>query len=354
MSTTAEVPSHTPSRPREPVIGVLGAIGDTPLVGLRRYLPRPDIEVWAKLESTNPGGSAKDRPATRMLEDAIERGLITAATTVVESSSGNMGIGLAQACRYHGIGLICVVDSRTHETSVRTMRALGADVRVVRAPDGQPVNLLAARLELVAQLVADTPNSFWPNQYASQSNAAAHASGTMREIDEALAGELDYVFVATSTTGTLRGCSNYLRAHARPTRIVAVDAIGSALFGGAPGRRLLPGFGAGVETSLSVGVEFDRLERVSDLDCVVGCRRLADREAILAGASSGGVVIALERLAETMAPGTSCAEILPDGGTGYLDTVYDDAWVEDALGCGPDALAEFVAGEILAPPCSAA
>jgi cysteine synthase A len=326
------------------VIGILGAVGDTPLVGLRRYLRRPDIDVWAKLEAANPGGSAKDRPAARMLEDALERGLITAATTVVESSSGNMGIGLAQACRYHGIGLICVVDSRTHESSVRTMRALGADVRVVRAPDSQPVNLLAARLELVARLVADTPDSFWPNQYASQSNAAAHASGTMREIDEALAGELDYVFVATSTTGTLRGCSDYLRAHARPTRLVAVDAVGSALFGGAPAPRLLPGFGAGVPTRLSVGVEFDRLERVSDLDCVVGCRRLAQREAILSGASSGGVAIALERLAETMAPGTSCAVILPDRGTGYLETVYDDAWVAEALGCPSDALAGLVAG----------
>ncbi|HEY5198918.1 MAG TPA: 2,3-diaminopropionate biosynthesis protein SbnA [Solirubrobacteraceae bacterium] len=352
MSTMAEVPSHAFHHPRDPVVGVLGAIGDTPLVGLRRYLLRPDIDVWAKLEAANPGGSAKDRPAARMLEAALEQGLINAETTVIESSSGNMGIGLAQACRYHGIGLICVVDVRAHETSLRTMRALGADVRVVSPSAADAGNLLAARLRLVAELIARTPNAFWPNQYANQANAAAHASGTMREIDEALGGAVDYVFVATSTTGTLRGCCDYVREHARTTKVVAVDSAGSALFGGCPGPRLLPGFGAGVETQLSVGVEFDRLERVSDLDCVVGCRRLAQREAILAGASSGGVVIVLERMADEMAPGTSCAVILPDRGTGYLETVYDDAWVTRTLGCKPDTLAGLVDGGLLESTCS--
>ena len=352
MSTAAEVPSHRMSHPREPVVGVLGAIGDTPLVGLRRYVLRPDIEVWAKLEAANPGGSAKDRPAARMLEDALEDGLITAETTVIESSSGNMGIGLAQVCRYHAIRLICVVDSRSHETSLRTMQALGADVRVVSPAEAEDGNLLAARLRLVARLVAETPNSFWPNQYANRSNAAAHAGGTMREIDEALHGELDYVFIATSTTGTLRGCCDYLREHARSTKVVAVDAVGSALFGGNPGPRVLPGFGAGVETQLSLGVGFDRLERVSDLDCVVGCRRLADREAILAGASSGGVVMALERVADELHPGTSCAVILPDGGSGYLKTVYDDAWVSGTLGCEPGALAGLVGGRMLTSTCT--
>jgi N-(2-amino-2-carboxyethyl)-L-glutamate synthase len=354
MSTAAEVPSHTTQNPRDPVVGVLGAIGDTPLVGLRRYLLRPDIDVWAKLEAANPGGSAKDRPAARMLEDALEHGLITADTTVIESSSGNMGIGLAQACRYHGIRLICVVDVRAHQTAVRTMRALGADVRVVSPTAADSGNLLAARLRLVADLVADTPHAFWPNQYANQSNAAAHAAGTMREIDEALDGSLDYVFVATSTTGTLRGCCEYLHEHGRLTRVVAVDSAGSALFGGSSGPRLLPGFGAGVETQLSVGLDFDRLERVSDLDCVVGCRRLVHREAILAGASSGGVMVALERLADEMAPGTSCAVILPDGGAGYLETVYDDSWVTESLACDPDALAGLIRGEMLAPSCLAA
>jgi cysteine synthase A len=222
------------------------------------------------------------------------------------------------------------------------MRALGADVRVITQPDPETGDLLVARMHAVHRLLEETPGSFWPDQYANESNPAAHAAGTMREIDEALEGDLDYLFVATSTTGTLRGCGDYLREHGRGTRLVAVDSTGSALFGGVRDRRLLPGFGAGVETGLSTGAEFDQLMRVSDLDCVVGCRRLAEREAILAGASSGGVAYALEAAAAEMAPGSRCAAIFPDGGTGYLETVYDDGWVERELGCDPARLAERI------------
>ncbi|HET6172749.1 MAG TPA: 2,3-diaminopropionate biosynthesis protein SbnA [Gaiellales bacterium] len=331
--------------------GILGAIGDTPLVALRRYLLRPDVDVWAKLESANPGGSAKDRPAARMIRDAVASGQIDLGTTVVESSSGNMGIGLAQACRYHGLRLIVVVDARAQRASVQAMRALGADVRVVTRPDPETGDLLVARLNAVRRLLAELPNCFWPDQYANESNPAAHAAGTMREIDEALEGALDYLFVATSTTGTLGGCADYLREHGRATRLVAVDSTGSALFGGRRDRRVIPGFGAGVETSLSAAADYDELMRVSDLDCVVGCRRLAEREAVLAGGSSGGVAFALESAAAQMAPGSRCAVIFPDGGSGYLDTVYDDAWVESELGCSPARLAARIAeGEHLSLP----
>jgi 2,3-diaminopropionate biosynthesis protein SbnA len=328
---------------RAPFDGVLDAIGDTPLIALRRVLERRDVDLWAKLEAANPGGSAKDRPAAGMLRDALERGLIGPGSTVVESSSGNLGVGLAQACRYHGLRLICVVDARAHETNVRTMRALGADVRVVTRPDPETGDLLVARLKLVADLLASTPGAFWPNQYANAANPAAHAAGTMREIDEALDGEVDVLFVATSTTGTLRGCCDYLREHDRATRVVAVDARGSVLFGGTHGVRRLPGFGAGVETTLSLEARFDTLVRVSDLDCVVGCRRLVEREAILAGASSGGVLHAVEAVSASLPSGARCAAILPDGGAGYLETVYDDCWVERELGCRPRRLAALVA-----------
>jgi 2,3-diaminopropionate biosynthesis protein SbnA len=338
-------PDTTPDviRPRAPVEGVLGAIGDTPLVALRRLSERQDVEVWAKLEASNPGGSTKDRPATSMLRDAFERGLIGPGSTIVESSSGNLGVGLAQACRYYGLRLICVVDDRAHDTNVLTMRALGADVRVVTQPDPETGDLLVARLKLVADLLATMPGAFWPNQYANEANPAAHSGGTMREIDEALDGDIDFMFIATSTTGTLRGCCDYLRANERLTRVVAVDATGSALFGGTPAARRLPGFGAGVETTLSHEAWFDTLVRVRDLDCVVGCRRLVEREAILAGASSGGVAFAFARLAATMPSGSRCAAIFPDGGAGYLGTVYDDNWVERELNCSPHELAALVA-----------
>jgi cysteine synthase A len=327
---------------RRPVNGVLEAIGDTPLVALTRFLGTARIHVWAKLESANPGGSIKDRPAARMVLDAVQDGRIGPGTTVVESTSGNMGVGLAQACLYHGLGLICVVDSRAHEPNLRTLRALGAEVRVVSRPDPATGDLLTARLALVEHLVATTPGAFWPNQYANVSNPAAHACGTMREIDEALDGDVDVVFVATSTTGTLRGCGDYLREHGRATRLVAVDAVGSALFGGARADRALPGFGAGVETELSRSAAFDGLVRVSDVDCVVGCRRLVAREAILAGGSSGAVAWALEAVAPQLPDGSRCALIFPDGGAGYLRTVYDDDWVAETFGLSLQHLAARV------------
>jgi cysteine synthase A len=344
VSVAADTTAGPTGRLRAPSDGIVAAIGDTPLVRLRRLLLRPDIDVWAKLESANPGGSAKDRPAARMIEDALAQGLVDVGTTVVESSSGNMGIGLAQACRYHGLQLICVVDARAHATSVRAMRALGADVRVVNEPDPETGDLLVARLNLVQRLLVEIPDSFWPDQYGNESNPAAHAEGTMREIDEALDGQLDYLFVATSTTGTVRGCGDYLRENGRATRVVAVDSVGSALFGGLRGTRRLPGFGAGVETPLSAGAEIDDLVRVSDLACVIGCRRLAAREALLAGASSGGVAFALAAAAADMPPGSRCAAIFPDGGSGYLETIYDDDWVERELGCDAVRLADL-AGE---------
>jgi len=326
-----------------PRAGVLEAIGGTPLVRLERAFSGFPIDVWAKLEETNPGGSVKARAATSMLRAALDDGRVRPGGTVVESSSGNMGVGLAQACRYLDLRFVCVVDSRTCESKRRLMQAYGAEVLLITEPDPETGDLLTARLNAVAAIVRETPGAFWPDQYANAANAAAHATGTMREIDAALDGEVDYVFVATSTGGTLRGCHDYLRENGRTTTLVAVDAEGSVLFGGTRGRRLLPGFGAGIETRLSQPAVFDRLERVSDLDCVVGCRRLVEREAVLAGASSGGLVTALERLAPTMAAGSRCALVCADGGTAYLDTVYDDEWVAEQLACDTAELARRVA-----------
>lgn len=351
MATHMEAPAPTSAQPpghlradavAAPVDGILGAVGGTPLVELRRHPVSARIRTWAKLEACNPGGSMKARPAGAMIDDALARGLVHPGDTVIESTSGNMGVGLAQACRYHGLRLICVVDERAHATNVRTMRALGADVRVVTAPDPVTGDLLVARLALVRRLLAEIPGAYWTDQYGNPANPAAHARGTMREIDEALSGRVDVLLVATSTAGTLAGCADQLRAAGRDTRIVAVDAVGSALFGGTRGPRMLPGFGAGTETDLSRSARFDDLVRVTDLDCVVACRRLAAHEAILAGASGGGVLAGLERLLPSLESGARCALILADGGVGYLETIYDDEWVRRTLGVAPARLRELV------------
>src|SRR5262249_44202737 len=150
---------------------------------------------------------------------------------------------------------------------------------------------LKARLDRVRELVASTRNAFWPNQYANLNNARAHHA-TMREIMSALGGTVDVLFCAASTCGPLPGCAEYARQQPRATRTVVVDAVGSALFGGPTAKRLLPGLGAGVRPDLLVDGLADDVVRVDDLESVIGCRRLARREAILSGVSAGAVITA--------------------------------------------------------------
>jgi cysteine synthase A len=159
----------------------------------------------------------------------------------------------------------------------------------------------------------------------------------MPEIVSALGPQLDYVFLATSTCGTLRGCSEFVRKRQMPTKIIAVDAAGSVIFGLPAGKRLLPGHGAGIVPKLFAPDLAHGVVHVSDLDCVVGCRRLVQQEAILAGASSGGIISAIERLAadDKLSRPARCVAILPDRGERYLDTVYSDSWVQSHLGVEP-------------------
>ena len=229
--------------------GVLSAIGNTPLVRLSRVIPDARFKLYAKLEGLNPGGSTKDRPAFSIIRHAIDSGAIQPDTVVIESSSGNMGIGLAQACMYYGLRFICVVDPKATVQNVRLLKAYGAQVDVVQEPDKITGEYLQARLNRVKSLLDSTDNTFWPNQYSHRFNPIAHHQ-TMHEIVTALGGELDYLFCAASTCGTIRGCAEYVRNHDLPTRIFAVDAVGSVIFGGATGKLLIPGHGAAVRPAL--------------------------------------------------------------------------------------------------------
>jgi cysteine synthase A len=305
--------------------GVLSAIGNTPLVRLRRLLDGAPLRLFGKLEGLNPAGSSKDRAATEIVRQAWETGRIGPGTVVIESSSGNMGIGLAQACAYLGLRLVCVVDPKAAEQNIRILRAYGAEVERVEQPDPATGEFLQARLTRVQSLLQAIPGSFWPNQYANRGNSDAQRN-TMREIVAAL-GEVDYVFCATSTCGTIRGCCEYVREQGLRTRVVAVDAVGSRIFGSEPARRLIPGLGAGLRPELCEPSWIERCVWVSDVDCIVGCRRLVQREAILAGGSSGGVVMAVEQIRDSVSDGATCVAILPDRGERYLDTIYSDEWV---------------------------
>lgn len=311
--------------------GILEAIGRTPLIRLKRLFSDSDVRVWAKLESLNPGGSTKDRPALKIIKHGIESGAIKPGATIVESSSGNMGIGLAQVCAYYGLKFICVVDSKTTAQNIRLLKTYGAEVDLVSQPDPNTGEYLQARLDRVHELLAANPGSFWPNQYASLQNSMAHHD-TMREIVTATGGNLDYVFCSVSTCGTIRGCAEYARVHKLHTRIIAVDAVGSVIYGDQKAKRLIPGHGAAMRPKLFRADMAERCVHVSDLDCVVGCRLLVRQESILAGGSSGGVLMALKNIIHELPANTNCALIFPDRGERYLDTIYCDEWVESHFG----------------------
>lgn len=312
--------------------GVLATIGATPLVRLSKLDPTSQFMTYAKLEAHNPGGSIKDRSALEMLREEIQAGrVVPGRSVVIESSSGNLGIGLAQVCGYYGIRFVCVVDPRTNTHNIAVMGALGAEVEVIAETDPATGEYLPVRVRRVHELLAQHPDAYWPDQYANPLNPLAHHT-TMGEIVDDLRGNLDYLFCATGSCGTLRGCAEYIRANHLPTTVVAVDAVGSAIFGDEPAPRLIPGHGAAVRPKLHDDDLADLVVHVDDLECVVACRRLAARESILAGGSSGAVVAALGRLGERLPPGATCALILPDRGERYLDTIYDDNWVRTHFG----------------------
>src|SRR5262249_39461222 len=138
-----------------------------------------------------------------------------------------------------------VVDPKTTQQNIRILKAYGAEIDLVSRPDAVTGEYLQARIDRVQDLLRSSENSFWPNQYANLANAAAHYKTTMSEIASTLNGKIDYLFCAASTFGTIRGCSEYVRDHNLRTKIFAVDAVGSVIFGGKPAKRLLPGHGAG-------------------------------------------------------------------------------------------------------------
>lgn len=313
---------------------ILSKIGGTPLVKLTRVFKDRDFQLYAKLEGFNPGGSIKDRAAINIIRNAMENGEIGSETTIVESSSGNMGIGLAQVCACYGLRFICVIDPKTTRSNVDILRAYGAEIDYVSEPDPISGEFLQARIDRVQELLASIPNSYWPDQYSNVFNLRAHYL-TMSEIVNELGDAPDYLFSATSTCGTARGCAEYARANGLKTKVVAVDALGSVIFGGKYAKRLIPGHGASVRPRLHQPELIDRFVHVSDLDCIVGCRRLVRKEGILAGGSSGGVLSAIDHFKEKIEPGATCVAIFADRGERYLDTVYSDSWVSthfDAMG----------------------
>jgi N-(2-amino-2-carboxyethyl)-L-glutamate synthase len=307
--------------------GVAAVIGKTPLVRLSKVLDAP-FNLYGKLEGLNPGGSVKDRPALEILRDGIASGTIDERTVIIEATSGNMGVALAQMCKYLGLRFICVTDAKVTPQNLRILRAYGAEVEIITEPDRATRELLQARINRAKQIAESIKNSFWVNQYANISNAEAHYR-TMEEIVSCLNGQVDFLFCAGSSCGTLKGCAEYARKiKADKIKIWAVDAVGSVIFGGPSGKRLIPGHGSGIRPALYDETLANRCVRVSDRDSVLGCRLLLEREGLLLGGSSGAALMGVLHSKDEIPPGSNCVAIFPDRGERYLDSIFDDTWVE--------------------------
>lgn len=309
---------------------VTDCVGNTPLVRLSRLFPQEGVEVLAKLEMLNPGGSVKDRSARYIVEQGVRDGTIRQGTRIVESTSGNFGVALAMLAIRYGLRFAAVVDPNASRTNLRILRQYGAEIEMVTEPD-QAGGYLGSRLTRVQELLTEDRDAVWINQYANELNWETHAMTTAREILDASPDPIDVLVAAVSTTGTLHGLARGLRRRWPRLKVVAVDAVGSVIFGTPPGPRMLPGVGSSRVPELLTPEEIDQVVHVDDAASVRGCHRLLRREAIFAGGSSGAVVEALDRLIPGLARPSRVVSLLADRGERYLDLVYtDDSAIENA------------------------
>ena len=300
--------------------------------------------LFLKCEGFNFAGSVKLKAASAMIEGAERDGILRPGSFLVESSSGNLGVALSMIAANRGYRFVCVTDSRCNLATRRLMEALGTEVHVITEPD-QEGGLLGARKRHVRELCESDHRFVWLNQYENPNAWKAHFATTGPAV-AAEFPELDVLFVGAGTTGTLMGCARFFRQWHRPVRVVAVDSVGSVTFGDAPARRMIPGLGSGERPGLLDESFVDDVVMVDEADTVRTCRSLA-RSGFLFGGSTGTVVSgATEWLAANGTPGTTAVALAPDLGERYLDTIYQDHWVEDLYGADvaypdlvrPDAL----------------
>lgn len=304
---------------------ILKGIGDTPIVRLSRLFRESRCEVFAKLELFNPGGSVKDRPARYIIERGLADGSIRTNSHIVESSSGNLAIALAMVCKIHGLRFTAVVDPKISPINLRIIQCYGGNIELVTEKDRQG-GYLETRIERVKRMLREQPDVIWTNQYANDRNWQSHYHGEGEEILRDLDHPLDYLILGVSTSGTIHGIARRLREAWPNMKVVAVDALGSVLFG-APSPRDLPGLGASRVPELLKRDEFDQIIHIDDYESAVACRQLVEHEGIFAGGSSGAVIAAIQQISAHLPHAVRILTILPDRGERYLDTVYDDEWL---------------------------
>lgn len=296
-------------------------IGSTPLVRLQRLTAGLDVEVAVKLEYMNPGGSVKDRPALAMIEAAENAGLIDPDTTIIEPSSGNTGIGLAQVCAVKGYPLIIVMPDSMSVERRKIIRAYGARLELTPAVEG-----MKGAIRRAEELASGLKKSFIPGQFTNPANPEAHRRTTAEEIWRDTDGNLAACVAGVGTGGTVTGTGSALKQKNPDIRIYAVEPADSpVLSGGEPGSHKIQGIGAGfIPDILDTGI-FDEVITVGNDEAFDTARRLTREEGIFCGISSGAAVAASLQLAERQEyRGRLIVTLLPSGGERYLSTpLYD-------------------------------
>ena len=296
---------------------ILESIGNTPLLTLTTMSATTGAIILGKQESRNPAGSVKCRIAVSMIESGEQQGLINNETTIIEPTSGNTGIGLAFVCAHKGLRLILTMPESMSIERRKLLKHLGAELVLTSAAEGMKGAI--ARAE---QLLADTANSFMPNQFGNPANPAIHRKTTAMEIWQDTEGKVDIFVAGVGTGGTITGVGEVLKERNPAIRIIAVEPQDSAvLSGGQPGPHKIQGIGAGFIPAILNREIIDEVVRVSNDEAFATARRLALEEGILAGISSGAAVhAALQVAARPENKGKTIVVILPDSGERYLST----------------------------------
>lgn len=291
-------------------------------------------ELYLKVENLNPAGSVKFKTALGLIASLEQSGSIKPETTLVESSSGNLGVALSMICAARGYRFVCVVDPNANQQNTVHMKAMGAEVICVEERD-ENGGFLGTRLKYIRELIERDRRCLWLNQYENPANPLIHEMTTARSIDQAFP-RLDYLFIGVGTAGTLTGCVQHFRRNRPATRIIGVDSVGSITFGLPPGRRYIPGLGSSQPPKLFSEAGLHALVAVPEVAAIAACRELARREGMLVGGSTGTVFSALLSWRSQFSPSDVVVAIAPDGGDRYLGTIFDDDWVRERF--GPEAL----------------
>ena len=304
---------------------VLDLIGNTPMVRLRQVGAGIVCPVVAKVETSNPGGSSKDRPALTMIEQAEADGALKPGGTIIEPTSGNTGVGLAIVAAQRGYDCIFVVTDKVAPEKVDLLEAYGAEVVV--CPVAVPPEDPSSYYSTAERLVAETPNAFRPNQYANAANPQAHFDTTGPEIWRQTGGRITHFVAGAGTGGTLTGVGRYLKSRNPAISIVAADPEGSVYSGGSGRPYLVEGVGEDFWPTTYDQSIVDQVIAVSDQESFLTARDVSRQEGLLIGGSGGTAVAASLRLARELTAVDLVVVLIPDSGRGYLSRVFNDEWM---------------------------